>query len=91
MYGHSVDPLWRQTFFLYVRNVEEQTLDILVEAVTEGEEEENICLGKAQVTDLKSLCNGDTHDISLDLHRSAYGRDISCSESSAHSGNPSSL
>jgi len=66
-YEASVDPLWRQTFFLYIRDPSRQSLEVCVESITEDEEEENICLGRAEVKDLESLCDGGIHDMTLEL------------------------
>lgn len=66
----SSDPAWRQTFFLYIQNKETHQLEILVEAVTEDDAEENIVIGRASVDDLESLCDGNIHNLSLKLERS---------------------
>lgn len=66
-YAGSVDPLWRQTFYLYIRDLSKQKLSILVESVTDEEEEENVPLGTAELPSLKELCDGDVHDITCDL------------------------
>ena len=67
IYEASVDPLFRQTFFLYIRDPTSQTLEVYVESITKEEEEDNICIGKAEVKDLLSLCDGKIHDMDLDL------------------------
>ena len=69
IYEHSIDPLWRQTFYLYIRDLASQSLEVAVESVTEDEEEENILLGSADMKDLADVCDGEIHEISLDLHR----------------------
>ena len=66
-YEQSVDPLWRQTFFLYIRDLSSQSLEVAVESITEDEEEENILMGRAEMKDLRHLCDGQIHDITLDL------------------------
>lgn len=62
-----MDPLWRQTFFLYIREPSSQKLEVCVESITENEGESNICLGNVELKDLKSFCDGRIHDMTLDL------------------------
>ena len=67
VYEHSSDPLWRQTFFLYVRSLEKQSLHLKMEAISEDEAEENTCIGEAEIKDLSALCDGEVHDLNVDL------------------------
>lgn len=66
-YERSVDPSWRQTFFLYVRNAESQTLEVCVEHINEGDAAHETKLGTATLEDLAGLCDGEVHDLHLPL------------------------
>ena len=67
VYEGTVDPSWRQTFFLYVRDPDQQSLELHVEHVGKNREEGNPVLGSATFSDLKGICDGKIHDLSLDL------------------------
>ena len=38
-----------------------------MESMTQDEEEENIFLGRAEMKDLQHVCDGEIHNIALDL------------------------
>ncbi|EIE18845.1 alpha/beta-hydrolase [Coccomyxa subellipsoidea C-169] len=63
----SSDPIWRETLFLYVRDSETQSLTVHVEHAAREPENINVLLGYAEMKDLKKLCDGDVHNLQLDL------------------------
>ena len=65
----SSDPVWRRTFFLYVQDKANQTLDVVVEIVKDSDDEDNVELGRVTVDNLAELCDGEIHDLSLSLQR----------------------
>lgn len=63
----SSDPIWRETLFLYVRDSESQSLTVHVEHAAREPEGSNILLGHANIEDVKKLCDGEVHNLHLDL------------------------
>ena len=63
----SSDPIWRETLFLYVRDSETQSLTVHVEHAAREPENTNVLLGYAEIKDLKKLCDGEVHNLQLDL------------------------
>ena len=63
----STHPVWRETLFLYVRDMAVQSLTVHVEHAAREPEGRNVLLGRAEVPDLAALCDGDVHDLHLEL------------------------
>ncbi len=63
----SNDPIWRETLFLYVRDSETQSLTVHVEHAAREPENTNVLLGYTEIKDLKKLCDGEVHNLQLDL------------------------
>ena len=59
-------PIWRETFFLYVRNPKRERLSASVEHSTMTKDLDPL-LGRATVDDLEALCDGKVHDLQLQL------------------------
>jgi hypothetical protein len=60
-------PVWRETLFLYVRDLGKQRLTVHVEHACREPEGRNVLLGCAEAPDLAPLCDGAVHDLHLEL------------------------
>lgn len=78
-------PVWRETLFLYVRDLGKQNLTVHVEHACREPEGRNVLLGSAQAPDLAALCDGEVHDLHLELQGCAAGLPATMLLVSAHS------
>lgn len=63
----SSAPVWRETLLLYVRDMAKQSLTLHVEHAGQEPEGRNALLGVARAPDLAALCDGQLHNLRLDL------------------------
>ncbi|KAK9829841.1 hypothetical protein WJX72_008191 [[Myrmecia] bisecta] len=74
--ARSLEPVWAETFFLYVRNTRLQKLILRVNDRDVFSSDDG--LGYA-MCDLEKLCDGDLHDLDVDLHGDGGGGHVQLS------------